>query len=112
DGYLGKGRLLLFRRGGQDSLPAVETDRAAGGSELVLGSGDGDDGGVELRGRHLRGDKLSPDEVVEPCLVRLERGLFRGRNRDVGGTNCLVSLLGALLRRVGRRGRRQVLGAA
>ncbi len=52
---------------------------------------------LDLGGRHLAGDGALPDQVIEPCLITIEKALHvLGMAHEAGGADRLVSFLRVL----------------
>ena len=79
----------------------IEADDSALGCQLIIAGTGGDDGGGVLRGRHLAGDELSPDQLIEPLCVPLHA--LEGGLGDIHIRRAyrLVGLLGPLLGGIG-----------
>ncbi len=89
--------LLLAPHGLHHPGVAVELQHPALGAQLVAVDGHGQGGGEVLGRGHLAGHELAPDQLVEALGVALHAGQVGGPPGDVGGTDRLVGLLGALL---------------
>ncbi|MCY1518680.1 hypothetical protein D9M68_534030 [compost metagenome] len=98
-------RLALLR---QDAGVAVELEDAALGAQFELAGSDADAGGQVLGRRHLAGDELAPDQVVEALGITLHAGQLGRLEVDVGRADGLVRFLGAFLARIEVRLGRQV----
>ncbi|MDT4813196.1 hypothetical protein FQZ97_461700 [compost metagenome] len=101
-------RLALLR---QHPGVAVELEDAALGAQLEVAGGDADGGRQVFRRRHLAGDELAPDQVVQALGVALHAGQLGRPQVDVGRADRLVRFLGAFLAGIEVRLGRQVFRA-
>src|SRR5690606_25609072 len=99
-------RLALLR---QNTGITVELEDTALGTQFEITSGHGDAGGQVLGWRHLTGDELAPDQVIQAFGVTLHPRQLSRAQVDVGRTNRFVRLLGAFLARIQVGLARQVL---
>ena len=99
-------RLALLRLG---AGVTVKLEDAALGAQLE-GTGSDTDAGRQVFGRrHLAGHELAPDQFIQALGIAFHAGELGRLEVDVGRTDRLVRLLGALLARIHDRLGRQVL---
>ncbi|MNS50728.1 hypothetical protein D3C72_833840 [compost metagenome] len=99
-------RLALLR---QHTGVTVKLEDTALGTQLEVARGHGDAGGQVLRWRHLAGQELAPDQLVQALGVALHASELARVGIHVGRTNRFVRLLGAFLAAVHQRCLGQVL---
>ncbi len=76
--------------------PAIETQNTTTRFQAEITRTDGERGGVVLRWRHLTGDKLAPDQLIQ--LLRIGFHILQGfgQHSNVGRTNRFVRFLRVL----------------
>ena len=75
----------------------VEAQNTPFGPELVFRCFYRDYGTGELRGHHLTGDKLLPDQCIQPLCIAVHSAKVRRLETDVRRTDSLMGLLSTLL---------------
>ena len=94
---------------GQYTGITVELENAAFGTQLVVACSDRDAGGQVLCRRHLTGQELAPDQLVQTLGITFHATELGRVGADIGRPDGFVRLLRAFLATVDYRRLRQVL---
>lgn len=91
--------------------PAVKAQRTALGAQLIIAGFHRQRGGIVLRRRHLAGDELAPDQLIQLLRVRFHVFQLLGEHVHVRRTDRFVRFLRILFAAVLIRRLRQVFVA-